>query len=105
MEVRGRCDREMLRYKPACFDPQVARDASARRSSEVKAEMMRALEGLEEFVRDGRAAMDRERSRQEEVCSLFSSLPSPILPSRPPPSPLCCIDTRVPRPLPPTELQ
>eukprot|EP00903_Cladosiphon_okamuranus_P008058 g7772.t1 len=46
---------------------EMARDGSAERGWEVKAEMMRALEGLEGLVRDGRAAISRERSRQEEV--------------------------------------
>lgn len=45
----------------------MARDGGAERGSEVKAEMMRALEGLEGLVREGRAAIARERSRQEEV--------------------------------------
>lgn len=45
----------------------MARDGGAERGLEVKAEMMRALEGLEGLVREGRAAISRERSRQEEV--------------------------------------
>lgn len=45
----------------------MARDGGAERGSELKAEMMRALEGLEGLVREGRASISRERSRQEEV--------------------------------------
>lgn len=45
----------------------MARDGGAERGSEVKAEMMRALEGLEGLVREGRASISRERSRQEDV--------------------------------------
>eukprot|EP00752_Nemacystus_decipiens_P001844 g1778.t1 len=48
---------------------EMARDGGAERGSEVKAEMMRALQGLEGLVREGRASISRERSRQEEVQS------------------------------------
>lgn len=45
----------------------MARDGGAERGTEVKAEMMRALDSLEGLVREGRASIARERSRQEEV--------------------------------------
>lgn len=56
---------------------QMARDIGAKQSTELKAEMMRALEGLEELVKEGRAAMDEQRSRQEEV---RNSKPNPLCP-------------------------
>lgn len=46
---------------------KMARDGSAERGSEVKAEMMRALADLEDLVRKGRESLAGERSRQEEV--------------------------------------
>ncbi|CAM9422855.1 unnamed protein product [Pylaiella littoralis] len=46
---------------------EMARDGGAERGTEVKAEMMRALDSLEGLVREGRASIARERSRQEEV--------------------------------------
>ena len=45
----------------------MARDGSAERGSEVKAEMMKALKGLEGLVQEGRACIAQERSRQEKV--------------------------------------
>lgn len=45
----------------------MARDEGENYGSEIKAEMMRAFQGLEELVKEGRAAMAEERSRQEEV--------------------------------------
>ena len=45
----------------------MARDGSAGRGSEVKAEMMKALKGLEGLVQEGRACIAQERSRQEKV--------------------------------------
>lgn len=54
----------------------MARDGGAEQGSEVKAEMMRALKGLEGLVKEGRKAIREEKSRQEKVgmCFLVSWL-------------------------------
>ncbi|CAM9831568.1 unnamed protein product, partial [Laminaria digitata] len=46
---------------------EMVRDGSAERGSEVKAEMMKALKGLEGLVQGGRACIAQERSRQEKI--------------------------------------
>lgn len=53
----------------------MARDGGVERSSEVKAEMMAALKGLEDLIKEGRGKIAKERSRQEEVSGGHGKVP------------------------------
>ncbi|CAN0503518.1 unnamed protein product, partial [Ectocarpus sp. 12 AP-2014] len=77
-DVEHKYEQEALAYQERLEDierqklaeiqqAEMARDGGVERGSEAKAEMMRALKALEGLVKEGRAAISREQSRQEKV--------------------------------------
>ncbi|CAM9578637.1 unnamed protein product [Ectocarpus sp. 12 AP-2014] len=77
-DVEQKYEQEALAYQERLEDierrklaeiqqAEMARDGGVERGSEAKAEMMRALKALEGLVKEGRAAISREQSRQEKV--------------------------------------
>ncbi|CAM9430862.1 unnamed protein product [Ectocarpus fasciculatus] len=77
-DVEHKYEQEALAYQEKLEDierrklaeiqqAEMARDGGVERGSEAKAEMMRALKGLEDLVKEGRAAISREHSRQEKI--------------------------------------